>query len=337
MTILSKEALLGHVCNAIESSGWSAIILNREHPFRINATREADITRQLLVYIWNVTPGGPTGIRPVGEYRIQLTGVSPPLRIEPNCQTLLLGWYEALGVFAGYDVGHHVTFSVRSPSIQVREGTLEQAIQHGLAFQSRGNNEVVAAFAPDQFMNYVLQQHPLHRFRRPPEVEILQTASTGNEPPTEDIEVIVPRERQETVRTVIEWSRRRDFRIRVLNVYGHRCSVCQIQLGLVEAAHIIPVGAPGSNDLTCNGLALCPLHHDAYDDALVGVRGDYHIVANDSRLHDLNRANLADGEQLLRSLVCNTISLPRRQNDRPNPDYLREGMRLRGWPSNQIM
>lgn len=329
MSLLSKEELLEQVCNGIIASGWRAMVLQREHPFLILAAREGHIAQRLLVYIWNITSGGPAGIRPTGEYRIQLTGVPSPLRTEPDYQTLLLGWYDDLSVFAGFDVHRHVTFGY-SPSIQVRENTLEEGSQRGLAFQSRGNNEIAVAFAPDQFMNYVLQQRPLHLFRRPPEVELLQTASTGDEPALEDIE-IVPRERREVVRTVTEWSRRRDFRRRVLSAYDHHCALCQIQLELIEAAHIIPVGAPGSNDLTSNGLSLCLLHHGAYDDALIGVREDYHIIANNTKLEELQQRNLAAGEQLLHSLVCSTILLPQRQNDWPRPDFLREGMQLRGW------
>ncbi len=335
MSLLSKEELLEQVCSAIESSGWRAIVLQREHPFLILVAREGHAAQRLLVYIWNITAGGPAGIRPAGEYRIQLTGVSSPLRIEPDFQTLLIGWYDDLGVFAGFEVNRHVTFGY-SPSVQIRESTLGEAGEHGLAFQSRGNNEVAVAFAPDQFMNYVLQQRPLHLFRRPPEVELLQTASTGDEPAPEDIE-IVPRERREVVRTVTEWSRRRDFRIRVLGAYGHRCALCQIQLELIEAAHIIPVGVPGSNDLTSNGLALCLIHHGAYDDSLIGVREDYHVIANRAKLEELQQRNLAAGEQLLRSLVCSTILLPQRQTDWPRPEFLRDGLRLRGWQLDQFI
>jgi putative restriction endonuclease len=332
--LLSKEDLLRRVCNAIELAGWRPIILQRDHPFQLIAVSEGNRVQRLLVYIWNVTTGGPPGIRPAGEYRIQLTSVSPPLRIEPDFRTLLLGWHEELGVFAGFDVQRHVTFSQHSPSIQIREGTLEEASQRGLAFQSRGNNEIAVAFAPDQFMNYALQQRPLHLFRRPTEVALLETASTGEEPTPDDIE-IVPRERREVVRTVSEWSRRRDFRIRVLNAYGHRCALCQVQLELVQAAHIIPVGAPGSNDLTSNGLALCLLHHGAYDDSLVGVREDYHIIANTAKLEELQRKDLASGEHLLQSLVCSTILLPSNRTDWPRPEFLREGLRLRGWQLGQ--
>jgi len=55
----------------------------------------------------------------------------------------------------------------------------------------------------------------------------------------------------------------------VRNAFMPRCAVTRIQLRLVEAAHILPVGAPGSIDHVCNGLALSPTFHRAFDDALI--------------------------------------------------------------------
>jgi putative restriction endonuclease len=66
--------------------------------------------------------------------------------------------------------------------------------------------------------------------------------------------------------------RRRDpaFRVRVLRAYEFRCAVCgydlrlgDVQIGL-EAAHIKWHQAGGPDEET-NGLALCSLHHKAFD------------------------------------------------------------------------
>jgi putative restriction endonuclease len=43
---------------------------------------------------------------------------------------------------------------------------------------------------------------------------------------------------------------------------------------LLDAAHIIPDGAPKGDPVVPNGLALCKLHHAAFDANLVGVRPD---------------------------------------------------------------
>jgi len=40
-------------------------------------------------------------------------------------------------------------------------------------------------------------------------------------------------------------------------------------LRLIEAAHILPVGAEGSTDLVTNGICLSPTYHRAFDRALI--------------------------------------------------------------------
>jgi putative restriction endonuclease len=102
-------------------------------------------------------------------------------------------------------------------------------------------------------------------------------------------------------------------------------------LNLIEAAHIVPVGAPDSNDLTTNGLALCSLHHKAYDNGLIGVREDYHILANNELINRLQELGVGSGGNTFLSLYCNRILLPSNRADWPNPNFLREGMRYRGW------
>lgn len=61
------------------------------------------------------------------------------------------------------------------------------------------------------------------------------------------------------------------FSGRVLEAYEHRCAMCGLGLGLVEAAHVYPVSAPKSNDRPSNGVALCANHHRAFDRHAVAI------------------------------------------------------------------
>jgi len=328
MEMLRKEVLLGRILAAIEMSGWQCFIERETHPFLLRASNGTQV-RNLRVYIWSLTSGGPASVRPQDEFRIQITGVSS-LQSSDDFQTLLLGWHEGMGTFAAFDARRHSTFG-RSPSIQIRLTTLEEAFSYGFSFQRRGNNEVAIAFTPDQFMNYIMHQRSFHRFgRSADEVEILAAAREA-EPAQEELGRI-PIERREVVQAVRTWTRERDFRGRVLLAYEQRCAVCHLQLRLVEAAHIIPVHVPGSDDSTPNGLALCSLHHDAYDTGLVAVAPDYHIQVNENRLQTLRCEGLDNGADAMLGYVCNTIVIPSQMADRPNPDYLQRGMELRGWP-----
>lgn len=74
---------------------------------------------------------------------------------------------------------------------------------------------------------------------------------------------------------------RRDptFRLRVLDAYDAACAVCGQDLRVgdaplnIEAAHIRPVRDDGPDDIQ-NGLALCSLHHRAFDRGIIGLRED---------------------------------------------------------------
>ena len=329
-----KRDLLDRVVAAIETSGWLSLISHDTHPFTLHISQE--LTRKtLIVYVWNLTPGGPSSVRPSGEFRIQMTGVASPLQFQPNSQTLLLGWHEDYGVFAAFDSRKHRTFSGRSPSIQVNINAIEQASQSGFGFYRRGNDEIVVLFTPDQLLNYVVNQLDFHRFGESnQEIELL-SASTQGDPPSEELET-VPQERQELVRSVRTWVRQKDFRKRVLRAYGDQCAVCRVQLDLVQASHIVPVHVDGSTDLTQNGLALCPNHHQAYDSSLMGIAPNYHILVNDLELQRLQSIGLTSGQDFIMQYVCSTIVTPSRPQDRPNPEYLERGLQVRGWSMDNI-
>lgn len=106
--------------------------------------------------------------------------------------------------------------------------------------------------------------------------------------------------------------------------------MCGLQLGLIEAAHIIPVGEPGSTDDTSNGLALCVLHHCAYDAGLLELREDGSIHVNEVAIESLRERGLDDGEAEFRDGQFTQIRLPIAEGDRPSPENLARGRQMRG-------
>ena len=332
MTTLPKTTLLDRFLNAISVSGWQYFVESPTHPFLVRIWAGEEF-RTIRLYIWNVTSGGPSSVRPRGEYRIQITGVTSPLVMTTGIQTLLLGWEEEKDTFTAFDAAKHQSFG-SSPSIQVSLSTLEKAAENGYAFQRRGNDETIVAFVPDQMANYISRQSQLHTLGRNEFEETALDNLLAEDPQTIDGFEQVPIERQSMLTTVSRWARERTFRDRVLRAYQHRCSVCRLQLKIVQAAHIVPVNVPGSTDLTSNGLALCPSDHAAYDSGLLGVFPNYHIVVNLTRLEDLRNQNLHGGEETILGRVCNTIVVPSIESERPSPTYLELGMKVRGWPNN---
>lgn len=86
--------------------------------------------------------------------------------------------------------------------------------------------------------------------------------------------------------------RARGFRQAVIEAYLYKCAICDMKLNSpdflsweVEAAHIVPHSSMGRDDIW-NGLALCHLHHWAFDVGWLTLHDDYTIQVS-SQVHSL--------------------------------------------------
>lgn len=110
------------------------------------------------------------------------------------------------------------------------------------------------------------------------------------------------------------------FRTRVLLAYETRCAICSLRHGaLLDAAHIVPDGEPGGAPITSNGLALCKIHHVAYDRNMLGIDPDYKVAINRELLEEVDGPMLRHGIQEMNGRV---IEVPKRTADRPDRDRL---------------
>ena len=114
----------------------------------------------------------------------------------------------------------------------------------------------------------------------------------------------------------------RAFRERVLRAYQHQCSLCRLRRDeLLDAAHIAPDSEPEGVPSVRNGLALCRLHHAAFDKFFVGVRPDYIIEIRPDILRDRDGPTL---KHAIQGLHHRRIALPRRKSNHPDIDLLTE-------------
>jgi putative restriction endonuclease len=112
------------------------------------------------------------------------------------------------------------------------------------------------------------------------------------------------------------------FRMRVLNAYRETCAICRLRhRELLEAAHILPDGHPHGEPIVPNGLALCKLHHAAFDACILGVRPDYIIEVRRDILDEIDGPMLRHG---LQEIAGQAIQLPRDHRLRPRSDLLEE-------------
>ncbi len=111
------------------------------------------------------------------------------------------------------------------------------------------------------------------------------------------------------------------FRARVLAAYENRCALCRLRHSvLLDAAHIRG-DAEGGQPVVPNGIAMCKIHHAAFDGMLMVVRPDYRIeVRRDVLTED-------DGPTLryaLQGLHGDAIEIPRRRAAQPDRRLLEE-------------
>jgi putative restriction endonuclease len=110
------------------------------------------------------------------------------------------------------------------------------------------------------------------------------------------------------------------FRTRVLLAYNTRCTVCTLRHGsLLDAAHIVPDTEPLGIPTTPNGLAMCKIHHAAYDQNMLGISSDYRVSINREVLAEVDGPMLKHGLQEMHGRV---ITLPTRRADRPDRELL---------------
>lgn len=116
------------------------------------------------------------------------------------------------------------------------------------------------------------------------------------------------------------------FRTRVLRAYRERCALCRLKHHqLLDAAHIVPDSDPLGEPLVSNGLALCKLHHAAFDQYFIGIRPDLVVEVRRDVLQEEDGPMLVHG---LQQLHGTRIDVPRVVEHRPQTELLDQRYRL---------
>lgn len=328
MPAVDPAILVNAILDAFQDAGASAILISsiRQHPRRfIVQTEHGGI--EAWVYAWTLTHGGRPSLP--DEYRIQMTTVASPLPINPKGFTLLLGYEPNLGMFGGFDLIRHRTFTTGSPSVQIDIKSIHKALEDGLAFDRKNNQEIAVAFRPEQILNYMANAEDLHRLGKNAAMYSLLCKASALEQITKtEIEQLTPN-RQRIVSTVNRWVRSACFRQQVLGAYGSRCSVTRMQLRLVDAAHILPVEAEETTDDVRNGIALSPTYHRAFDGGLIYLDEDYVMKINSERELQLVTLRLDGGIEDFKRYLGKRVYLPPDRCQWPDTSMIRRANRYR--------
>ena len=112
----------------------------------------------------------------------------------------------------------------------------------------------------------------------------------------------------------------RSFRERVLQAYEQQCACCRLRhQELLDAAHIIPDIDPAGVPEVRNGIALCKLHHAAFDSYFLAIRPDYIVEVRKDIMEEEDGPMLMHG---LQGLHNSRIVLPASKHLLPDPMLL---------------
>jgi putative restriction endonuclease len=112
------------------------------------------------------------------------------------------------------------------------------------------------------------------------------------------------------------------FRQLVVAAYGERCSVCRLHhVELLDAAHILEDRDERGKPEVPNGLALCGIHHGAFDANIMGIAPDRRIHLRKDILEEVDGPMLRHG---LQEMNGKTIRVPARRELQPKDEYLDE-------------
>lgn len=113
------------------------------------------------------------------------------------------------------------------------------------------------------------------------------------------------------------------FRERVLSAYRRSCTVCSLRHDrLLDAAHILSDRHERGDPVISNGMAMCKIHHAAFDTNILGIRPDHVVEIRSDILEERDGPMLRHGLQELHG--SQLLVLPKRSEQQPDRASLEE-------------
>ncbi len=261
-------------------------------------------------------------------------------REESGLRVAFLGFFEGGKTFVAWDPRHVFSLQARTVvSVYARQSQLagvstNQAAVH--SFQARLLGEQSFAIAlPSNALGFYLENIE-HFHRLPSEESIVRlmgdhssTFGDGGLGTGGEFDVEEDQQREKFTFERKAYPRDPRFKKWVMDAYGQTCCICNRQLGLVQAAHIVPHSIENSPNVVQNGLALCIEHHRLYDDALLLPAPGQRLIFNRDRAEYLEQTNQNKGLDGIEALAQQKYQVPANVELRPRDDYLEQGIAIR--------
>jgi putative restriction endonuclease len=149
----------------------------------------------------------------------------------------------------------------------------------------------------------------------------VDTDVVAKNPMLADVLVRAP-DREYATRAVKVRLHQRRFRELVMGAYRSRCTICRLRHeDLLDAAHILEDRHERGLPEVPNGLALCKIHHSAYDLDILGIDQDYYVHVSEEVLAKRDGPMLQHG---LKEMQDVELVVPGSAQLQPNREFLAE-------------
>ena len=325
MPTLNRVDLFHVLVDAFRKYSDATLYIEGANPYRFSLNG-----KYLSAFIGNIHRAGRTDD---DEYRIQCPGDLPTFFAERQAAgdiVVVLGYHSDWDVFCAWDPARFLARNPRSQrfSIYTRLSKIQEATDVGASIYADSDQQSILMFRSEFGGLYVENSTVIHQASDSGLRNIndnYRKTRLGERPAG-----LIRVKGQRITVTHTQYARSPQFRAEVLEAYSHKCAMCDIQLDLLEAAHVVPHAHPQGLDVINNGLALCSLHHKSFDTGLLYVEEDYSIRVNTDRVKYLRKVNRGGGlRHYMRSLQPN-LTLPSNIDWSPLEQNIILGNQLRG-------
>ena len=325
MTYLNSGELLQVVIDALRERTDSVLFLKGSNPFSLSVDG-----RQVTLFIANVSHARRDDS---DEYRIQCPGNLPEVLTEclvDGSYVGILGYNSESDTFSAWDPNAFVSRNrgTQRFSLYTRLTNHKRARANGFAVYRDAVGQHVLAFRAELLGLYVANMEPMHRATERALHNMVGAYESSRADMTSRRMVTVARRKVDVSHR--QYARSPAFREAVLKAYDFSCAMCDIQLELIEAAHLVPHAHPKGVDAVRNGIALCALHHRALDTGLLYVNVNYEIEINAIRRRYLTKMRRLCGFRRFTRQLRQEIALPENSAESPSRRNIALGNRLRG-------
>lgn len=258
------------------------------------------------VYLWTTTPDQSAVGRPAGEYKSQiiLPGTergSTQHLVLSGMPTFLVGYSPLHGLFVFWEARRHQAKGY-SGNLQVKEDLLQEGVRTGWAIdaprRTDAGSEVRAVIHPAMFTRYL--EASVEADARGLEGEARQAFLASMAPDLRPHTVQGSTDLKTVVRTrervlMERLKREAGFAHKILPLFKHSCAVCELQMNVLDAAHVLPVTDERGSEDAWNGLALCKNHHWLFDRRILRIDARTVVKSDPETIEMLNRLGRLGG------------------------------------------